>query len=80
MDDSPVYTGQLVILFEFTKLVGSCWDWLASAPMKEAIITPAQIFNAEEADSLAVAFANESELYSSSFFATYEEVMSTKGL
>lgn len=48
--------------------------------MKSAIITPTEIFNEEEADNLANAFANEDELYSASFFATFEEVMSTKGL
>jgi len=41
MDESPVYTGQLIILFELTKLLGICWDWLALAPMKAAVITPA---------------------------------------
>jgi hypothetical protein len=63
----------LITLFEFTKAVGDKWEWLSYCEDKAAIIitTPADCL-LPESGPLAAAFANEFELYSSSFFATFD--------
>lgn len=68
-------------MFEFTKAVGEEWEWLSYCEDRAAIIitTPANFLLAESGP-LAAAFANEFDLYSSSFFATFEQLMSGTGL
>lgn len=71
----------LITLFEFTKVVGDNWEWLSYCIDKEAIIinNPADCL-LSESGPLAAAFASEFELYSSSFFATFDQLMSGTGL
>lgn len=71
----------LITLFEFTKAVGDNWEWLSYCIDKEAIIisNPADCI-LSESGPLAAAFAAEFELYSSSFFSTFDQLMSGAGL
>lgn len=70
----------LITLFEFTKALGSCWDWLSLAEDKASIIiaVPAHC-NQDVSGELAVAFAAEHELHSSSFFAAFDNMMRLPG-
>lgn len=70
----------LIALFEFTKALGSCWDWLSLVEDKASIIiaVPAHC-NQDISGDLAVAFAAEHELHSSSFFAAFDNMMRLPG-
>ena len=65
----------LTILFEFTKVVGNCWEWLSYSDNRSIIIANAQTLLIQESAPLTDAFAEESKLYSASFFKTYERIM-----
>jgi hypothetical protein len=71
----------LIVLFEFTKALGCCWDWLSFASEKAVIIMSDPINCAlQESGPLTETFASQYELYSSSFFAAYDNMMRLPGL
>ena len=70
-----------MILFEFTKALGSAWEWLSYASDKASIIIKdASTCQYPESGPLATAFAEQYELYSASFFAAFDETMRLAGV
>lgn len=70
----------LTILYEFTKELGCHWDWLAYSADRVTIIADATTLILPESGAIVTDFANEHELYSGSFFKTFEHVMAYKSL
>ena len=71
----------LMVLFEFTKALGDCWEWLSYATDKASIIIKdASTCHEGYGTALAIAFATEHELYSSSFFAAFDDIMRLPGV
>jgi len=71
----------LTVLFEFTKAVGSYWEWLGYTQYRAAIITThADTCTTKEASELAESFSHQFALHSPGFFVTYDKIMSLPSL
>lgn len=70
----------LSTLYEFTKMVGSEWEWLSYSNDRVTIIADASTLILPESGAIVSDFANEHQLYSSCFFKTFEHLMSHKSL
>jgi hypothetical protein len=70
----------LIILFEFTKALGSCWDWFSKTPYRAVILTVPEHCTQEVSGTITTIFSNEFDLYSSGLFSTYDRMIANQAL
>lgn len=64
----------LIVLFEFTKVLGSCWNWFSKTPHRTVILTVPKHCTQEVSGTITTIFSNEFDLYSPGLFATYDNL------
>lgn len=71
----------LVVLFDLTKAIGREWSWISYYEDKASLIVSSPSDCIEQCSGpIAAAFAAEYELYSSSYFAAFDELMKNNGV
>ena len=70
----------LTSLYDFTRKIGCCWEWFKYVKSAAIVIAKIPTLTEKESGPLSDIFAQQVDLYSSTFFQTYDKVMSHPSL